>query len=382
MLEIMKPIGIIIVFVSAASTIAWQTGVLRDNKCSVGLDQSQTSRFYPAYAYFAPTLLGDGLANMIKYVYYALLLSKPACNICKLNTLCRPLYLVKMEAAFVCIVLLVAQLQSATCRALSTLPVVGTGIPDPHGDFLPRASFNGGPVIRSPSVTAIAYGAYKDRNVPHFAAVNSFLADLPATKYMAWIDKEYSQKTHVFKKGTFVRGLHIPIDLNATITDRTLQGSIKQLVKQKVLPDNISGNALTMIYLPPGVMMKGSCINFCAYHGHFVLNKRKQFYAVIPDQRCSAVPTAKRLDCQKGLPIIDATTVATAAMYVAAKTDPVVRAGWYDRYSGEICNMCSGQADHIKGPTGITWVVHQIWSNTRRACLTDPGRPYIKRGQM
>lgn len=75
----------------------------------------------------------------------------------------------------------------ACCRCASCLlPVPPTG-PDPHGYYGPSANFNGGPVIRRPEVSTVAYGTYKGKGVRNFGASNSFLADLPRTKYMSWI---------------------------------------------------------------------------------------------------------------------------------------------------------------------------------------------------
>jgi hypothetical protein len=129
-----------------------------------------------------------------------------------------------------------------------------------------------------------------------------------------------------------------------------------------------------------------SCINFCTYHGKFILNKRTQYYAVIPDQDCASAPAAKRRDCKFGMPVLDATTAAISNVYVGAKTDPdngpyskkvVPRYGWVDRYSGKIQNYCVGPNDRVEGLTGVTWTVQQMWSNKYKSCLTDPTRPRL-----
>ena len=166
---------------------------------------------------------------------------------------------------------------------------------------------------------------------------------------MAWIDKEYSTPKYQLSRGTFVKDLWVKPPFKATVTDQDIRKMISELVRRKILSTNPTGNALTLVYFPPGVTVldgqERSCINFCTYHGKFTLNKRTQYYAVIPDQDCASAPVAKRRDCKFGLPLLDATTAAISNVYVGAKTDPdngpdsnkvVPRFGWVDRFSGEI----------------------------------------------
>jgi hypothetical protein len=277
---------------------------------------------------------------------------------------------------------------SACFRCASgLLPVGGTG-PEPHGYYGPSANFNGGPVIKRPEVITLAYGTYKGQGVRNFGASNSFLADLPRTKYMSWIDKEYSAPNNTLKPGRLVHEYTVLVEMKSNVTEKELQKSIKELVSRKLISSNANGNALTMIFLPPGVTMvtndgRKSCVDFCGYNSGFVINKRRHFYSVIPDPQCSAAPSKKRMDCQNGLSPIDATTATLSRLYVSAKINPEPPGGgWIARYYGDLVFLCTGQADRIKGPTGVTWVVQQFWHNGLRTCMTDPTRPYIKVGYV
>lgn len=100
--------------------------------------------------------------------------------------------------------------------------------------------------------------------------------------------------------------------------------------------------------------------------------------SIIQSYRTSSVPSKKRMDCQKGLSPIDATTATLSGLYVSAKINPEPPgSGWIARYYGDLVFLCTKQADRIKGPTGVTWVVQQFWHNGLRTCLTDPTRPHI-----
>ena len=324
----------------------------------------------------------------------------------------------KAANVFTAVLAISAQFQGAAARALSQAPKNGTSLPAPvtalakaapkvpavpnidvtglpgplpRGDFLPSYMYLDGPLIKSPAVTTLAWGGGKnDESVRNFPVANSFLYDLPKTKYMAWVNKEYSVPKYPLKGGRFVRELVIYPTYKATIDDKKIQATIKQLVKQKVLPKNLFGNSLTMVFLPPGVSAKTknggrSCIDLCAYTSAFRLNGKYQFYAVIPDQECAGIKNA--VDCQKDLSLVDATTTAISYAYVAAKTNPaqaldgeVSETGWFSFRSGDLGIPCTGRTDRIVGPTGVTWTVQQVWSNKDRTCRTEPGRPSLVKG--
>ena len=292
----------------------------------------------------------------------------------------------KVEKA---IILLLALRHVADAISFPVAHIDVTGLPGgpPFGDFRPNFGYNNGPLIKSPVVTTLAWGT----GVRNFPAVNSLLADLPKTKYIAWINKEYSVPKYALKGGHFRRELVINPAFKTTLKDKEIQKTIAQLVKQKALPENTFGNSLTMVFLPPGVSVlssvergeRRSCIDLCAYHGAFKHNGKNQFYAVVPDQECAGIKNA--LDCKKDLPLVDATTVAVSYAYVAAMTNPAdvffqgraPAEGWADRYGTDIGMPCTGSSDRITGPTGVTWTVQQIFSEKHRTCFTEPGRPYL-----
>lgn len=274
------------------------------------------------------------------------------------------------------------------------------GIPPPgfNGPILPGFGNGGGPMIRHPAITTLAWGGGKNGEaVRGFAAVNSFLFDLPATSYAAWIDKEYSTSRLKLGRGRFVRDLLVYVHFEPTITQQAIENRMKKLIDKKILPLNADGNALTIVLLPPGVRVQRpmpsltsgsarsySCSDFCAYHSSFNFRKNKQYYIVIPDQSCSGIKS-KRLDCLSGLPQLDATTRTVSLQYFNAKTNPAgaeaqfigPSVGWFARLWGDIGSPCVNFADRIAGPTGVTWTVNQIWSARNTSCLTTSARPRL-----
>ena len=264
------------------------------------------------------------------------------------------------------------------------------------GVELPGFGNGGGPMIRHPAVTTLAWGRDKNGEIVRwFESINSFLFDLPATSYAAWIDKEYSTRHLKLGRGRFVRDLVLIVDFKPTITQRTIENKLKQLISQKILPLNADGNALTIILVPPGVSVRRdgvlqapiySCIDFCAYRRSFDFRKKKHYYIVIPDQSCSGIKS-KHLDCENGLPHLDAMTRTISLQYFNAKTNPAgadteftgPSVGWFARNWGDIGSPCVTMSDRIAGPTGVTWTVNQIWSARNTSCLTTPSRPRLVR---
>lgn len=106
-------------------------------------------------------------------------------------------------------------------------------------------------------VTTLAWGRDKNGKIARwFESINSFLFDLHATSYAAWIDKEYSTRHLKLGRGRFVRDLVLLVDFKPTITQETIENKLKQLISQKILPLNADGNALTIILVPPGVRVQ------------------------------------------------------------------------------------------------------------------------------
>lgn len=325
----------------------------------------------------------------------------------------------KAASTLTAALVLYVQFQNASARSLSRMPKTGastaltapvaaslkaapkstlvppifvTGLPGGDGrpDFRPVIGYNGGPLIKSPVVTTLAWGSGEsDNGVRNFAAANSFVADLPRTKYMGWIQKDYSVPKIKLKGGHFRHELVIDPAFKKLVKDKEIQAAIAQLMRQKALPNNSFGNALTMVFLPPRVSVQGpvasgggrSCIDFCAYNSAFKHNGKNQYYTVIPDLECVGIKGAGA--CKGDLPLVDATTATISSVYMAAMTNPFGRSlggaprqGWVDRYGTDIAS-CGGATDRITGPTGVTWTVQQIWSEKRRTCLTDPTRPYL-----
>src|SRR6476646_6224901 len=147
-----------------------------------------------------------------------------------------------MTSPALALVLIWAHVVGARSAPFIHPSTVVSGLPQGglNGVELPGFGYGGGPMIRHPAVTTLAWGKGKNgATVRGFESINSFLFDLPATKYAAWIDKEYSRPHLKLGRGRFVRDLLLLVDFKPTITQSTVEKKLKQLINQKILPLNV-----------------------------------------------------------------------------------------------------------------------------------------------
>src|SRR5262249_52240730 len=122
--------------------------------------------------------------------------------------------------------------------------------------------------------------------VPNQTDLNKFYGDVTNSPYFDWL-VEYNTPTQTIGRGSFGGSL---VDTSppagSTVSDAQVQQEITKLIQKGQLPPN-DGNNLYMVHFPAGVSItmggSTSCVEFCAYHGTFVLNGKDAFYGVLPD---------------------------------------------------------------------------------------------------
>jgi hypothetical protein len=229
----------------------------------------------------------------------------------------------------------------------------------------------GGPVIQNVKVFAI----YWNSSVPSQSTLNSFYSTVTASAYMDWLT-EYNTTSPAQAIGRGTLGGSV-VDTGAptgtSITDAQIQTEIKRLITAGQLPAN-NANNLYMIHFPTGVSISApdgskSCVQFCAYHGTFVLNGVNAMYGVMPDLSGGCAT-----GCGSNTKINNTTSVASHEL-IEAITDPAVGLatvfgpplGWYDKVNGEIGDICNGQQGTIAGFT-----VQKQFSNKFKDCIVVP----------
>jgi len=170
--------------------------------------------------------------------------------------------------------------------------------------------------------------------------------------------------------GTGVPGI---VDTNATrsIKDSAIQSRLATLIGQGRLPAP-NANTYYPVHFPAGMTITSgssrSCVQFCAYHGTFVLNGVNVNYGVIPDigqagcaGGCGGSTVQNNTDSVASHELVEATT--DPAVGLATVFGPPL--GWYDQVdNGEIGDLCNG----IQG-TAAGFTVQKEWSNSAAACV-------------
>jgi hypothetical protein len=170
--------------------------------------------------------------------------------------------------------------------------------------------------------------------------------------------------------GTSVAGI---VDTNATksIKDAAIQSRLTTLINQGRLPAP-NANTYYPVHFPSGMTITSgssrSCVQFCAYHGTFVLNGVNVNYGVIPDigqagcnGGCGGSTVTNNTDSVASHELVEATTDPA----VGLATTFAFPLAWYDQIdNGEIGDLCNG----IQG-TAAGFTVQKEWSNSAGACV-------------
>ena len=255
---------------------------------------------------------------------------------------------------------------SAESFPLDSASPTATDAPGPVGAHM---NYNGGPVLSNVVIHTVYWGS----SVANQAEFNTAYGKMVDSEYFDWLS-EYNTPTQTIGRGSFGGSFVDTSPPSGNVTDVQIQTELARLIRAGSLPANDANN-LYMIHFPPGVSITGpggtssSCVQFCAYHGTFVLNGKDAFYGVIPD-----LGGACAGGCGPGSQF-DNTTMVASHEVVEAVTDPAVGlatvAGpplaWYDNSNGEIGDICAGPSIPPAVINGVT--VQLEWSNRSNLCI-------------
>lgn len=258
--------------------------------------------------------------------------------------------------------------------------------------------YYGGPVISNVQVVVVYWSnsvsPVATNDIPNFlsAAANSTWADILSEYSTNGITPVGGSAPgdQSIGRGTMIGAYTItPSAANsgATVDDTQIQAELQAQINAGSLPapsTDANGQVTTlyMIYFPPGVTItlqgSSSCVQFCAYHGTFNLNKLDLPYGVMPDLG----PTTEcSVGCAGGTELDDLTTVSSHEM-AEAITDPGVGLattngpplGWYDTVNGEIGDICNASGDPTNQASlpGTNYVIQKLWSNLQQDCVAAP----------
>ncbi|WP_343787919.1 Ig-like domain-containing protein [Dokdonella soli] len=200
-------------------------------------------------------------------------------------------------------------------------------------------------------------------------------------------------------RGTSVSAITINPSLCAlssscTVTDAQLQTEIINQIQSGALPQpqqDSAGHTNTayMVHFPPNVHLKApdgsaSCANggFCGYHntatfgsGNIALPYGAMMDTVSNTSACSTGcgGNANALDNETSLLAHELAEVVTDAdVGLDTQAGYAYPAAWGDNTNncGEIADICdSGAPGSTITVSGRSWIVQQLWSNARNACL-------------
>lgn len=260
----------------------------------------------------------------------------------------------------------------------------------------PQLSYFNGPVVSNVQVVPVLWGSFV--NSQTVTNIAQFYADATVSN---WYDmlSEYASvggTNQSIGRGTSLAAITITPSLcasstNCTVTDAQLQAEIASQIGAGNLPQpqlDSTGNTNTayMVHFPPKVTVSGpsgignSCVQFCAYHNTFTFGAGNiaMPYGAIMDTYTSACSSgwgsnATALQNETSLASHELSELITDAdIGLDTGASYAYPAAWADNFSscGEIADICDTLAP---GSTitvgGNSWIVQQLWSNAKNACL-------------
>ena len=235
-------------------------------------------------------------------------------------------------------------------------------------------TFFGGPVLTHVAVHPVFWNSATKLQ----SSINAFYPTIVSDSIYTSLLPQYKNAAGTaIGTGTAVAGV-VDTRTTASVTDATVQTEIANLIngtggRPKLLPAP-TANTYYPVHFPSGMTITApdgsrSCVQFCAYHGTFVLNGVNVNYGIIPDIGQSGCAGG----CG-GSTVTNNTTSVASHELVEATTDPAVGLatvfgpplGWYDQVdNGEIGDLCNGQQAVVG-----TITVQKEWSNASKACKT------------
>lgn len=281
-------------------------------------------------------------------------------------------------------------------------------------------TYYGGPVVSNVQVQPVEWGT-ASTYIPEITnttgpTMQSFLQTVAASPYLGSLS-EYGTSSQTIGAGTVSPGVTItpatPASSGTTLYDSDVQQELfNQIFNDTTGPLYMPtqdtahlaqlANTTYTLYFPAGVTLcqdnSTACSNntFCGYHSHFsvvdssntpIANVR---YIVLPDPTTSGWLGG----CSSNGATTDFTALQSVASHELSEviTDPEVgyHTAWYDANPapapftgdmGEIADICEtvqypNQSTPYRGTDGQAYVLQNVWSNHRGACV--PTRPSPK----
>jgi len=222
-------------------------------------------------------------------------------------------------------------------------------------------TFFGGPILSKIDIHPVFWNSATKLQ----SNINAFYAAMPSSQLYSMLS-QYNIGT----AGSAAAGI---VDTNATrsVKDSAIQNRLKTLITGGKLPAP-TADTYYPVHFPSGMSISmgssRSCVQFCAYHGTFVLNGVNVNYGVIPDigqngcnGGCGASNVTNNTDSVASHELVEATTDPA----VGLATTFAFPLGWYDQPDNqEIGDLCNAQQG-----TSAGFTVQKEWSNAANACV-------------
>jgi hypothetical protein len=266
------------------------------------------------------------------------------------------------------------------------------------GGAHPNFGYQGGPVVKMPTVYTSFWGAAWQNDPTHLqrqSDLNQFVQDLLASEYMN-ILSQYGAGQGAGNAGTFMGSSNLP-SVSGQLTDGDIQARAQSLVDSGTVaePGQPSNMAL-IIFMDESIEINDANVgvvlcepqgdNAFGYHNFFTTTAANQFYySVIPalDDGClkNSCPDDNACSLHLALTQEQRQTQVASHEFSEMVTDPEINA-WRDASNGaENGDICNGETDTITVGSN-TWTVQRMYSYTddinsggAQACITGAPSP-------
>ncbi len=276
------------------------------------------------------------------------------------------MYNLPMKLKIACVAFLV--IVAATLVVASSTDDSFQGIPvkkpfDPSGGHSAKTGstqilYHNGPVMHSPALYIIYYGAFPSTTQP---IINTFLSDLNADSN---IDPYSVNKSYYDTTGPVLGSFRFTAPVGAPSAnawdaagsvywDNYSQGNqlggtagIPKIIEHALVGKSADLNGIYIVVTAPDVKISGFCTSFCAYHTHTTVNGADVRYALIPD------PSQKCSGCNGGIAVYGDTVTPNLDMGADTMTDDIMHelsetvtdpdiSAWYTQSGAENADLCN-----------------------------------------
>ncbi|KAJ3335679.1 hypothetical protein HDU91_002076 [Kappamyces sp. JEL0680] len=151
-----------------------------------------------------------------------------------------------------------------------------------------KLKYNGGPVIANVEVFVIYWGGKSKVNFSG-SQIEGFYTGVTQSSWFASM-YQYSTPSTTIGAGSFTGSYDYSSAATGTITDDTIQSTLKSLISSGKIPKP-NANTYYAIHFAPGIEItqsdgSASCQVFCAYHGTIAGSTSSGYYqyGIMPDQ--------------------------------------------------------------------------------------------------